>query len=156
MAWSSNGVEWAGSEDASSLEYSEHNVRNLAIEVVGQHWTSEVISLLLEEWEVGRVALSFHLSLDFLCQEMRMCVRGAQSRWVPLVHCVQSARKEGRGVLMPGFRLSMRGLACSLVTVLNILCLLRNEGFPSFCLCASSSLCIVQKVGRRLCHHSTA
>ena len=31
------------------------------------------------------------------------------------------------------FRLSMRGLVCRLGAVLNILCLLRNEGFPSFC-----------------------
>ena len=28
-----------------------------------------------------------------------MRVGGAQSRWVPFVHCVQSARKEGGGVL---------------------------------------------------------
>ena len=35
---------------------------------------------------------------------------------------------------MLGFRLSMRGLACRLGTVLNILRLLRNEGFPSLCL----------------------
>ena len=32
---------------------------------------------------------------------------GAQSRWVPLVHCVQSARKKEGGVLMPRFFLSM-------------------------------------------------
>ena len=42
---SSNGVEWAGSVDASSLEYYEHNVGNLAVEVVGQNWSSEVIYL---------------------------------------------------------------------------------------------------------------
>ena len=36
-----------------------------------------------------------------------MRVGGAQSRWVPGVHCVQSARKEGGGVLMPMFLLSM-------------------------------------------------
>ena len=53
--WSSNGVEWAGSEDTSTLEYYEHNVD------VGQKWSSEVISLFLEDWEVGRVALSCHL-----------------------------------------------------------------------------------------------
>ena len=47
--WSSNGVEWAGSEDVSSLEYYEHNVGSLAIGVVGQNWTSEVISLFLED-----------------------------------------------------------------------------------------------------------
>ena len=60
--WSSN--EWTGSEDAPSLEYYEHNVDNLALEVVGQDWSSEVISLLVEDWEVGRVALSCHLSMD--------------------------------------------------------------------------------------------
>ena len=52
--------DWAGSEDASSLEYYEHNVDNLAIDVVGQNWSSEVISLFLEDW----VALSCHLSMD--------------------------------------------------------------------------------------------
>ena len=39
--------------------------------VVGQNWSSEVISLFLEDWEVGRVALSCHLSMDLSCQEMR-------------------------------------------------------------------------------------
>ena len=80
--------------------------------------------------------------------------REAQSRWVHLVHCVQSAWKEGRCVVMPRFRLSMRGLACRLGTVLNILCLLRNEGFILFV--RLFDLCIVQKVGRRLCHISKA
>ena len=31
--WSSDGVEWAGSEGISSLECCEHNVDNLALEV---------------------------------------------------------------------------------------------------------------------------
>ena len=53
------------------MEYCEHNVDDLAIEVVGQNWTSEVSSLFLEDWEVGRVASSCHLSMDLLCQEMR-------------------------------------------------------------------------------------
>ena len=66
LVWSSNGVEWAGCEDAS-LECYEHNVGNLAIEVVGQNWSSEVVSLFLEEWEVGRVALSCHLSMGDAC-----------------------------------------------------------------------------------------
>ena len=59
------------SEDASSVEYYEHNVDDLAIEVVGQNWSSEVISLFLVDWEVGRMALSCYLSLDLMCQEMR-------------------------------------------------------------------------------------
>ena len=35
--WSSNGDEWAGSGDASALEYYEDNGGNLAVEVVGQN-----------------------------------------------------------------------------------------------------------------------
>ena len=44
--WSGNGVEGEGSEDASSVECYEHHVDNLAFEVVGQNWSSEVISSL--------------------------------------------------------------------------------------------------------------
>ena len=55
---SDDGVEDERSEDTSSVEHHEHNVDNLAIEVVGQNSTSEVISLFLEDWEVGRVASS--------------------------------------------------------------------------------------------------
>ena len=36
---------------------SNDNVGNLAFEVVGQNWSSEVISLFEEDWEVGRVAI---------------------------------------------------------------------------------------------------
>ena len=43
----SNGVERAGSEDASSLEYYENNVGNLAVEVVGQNWSSEPVTDVL-------------------------------------------------------------------------------------------------------------
>ena len=32
---------------------------------LGRNRSSEVISLFLEDWEVGRVALSCHLSMDF-------------------------------------------------------------------------------------------
>ena len=46
VAWRSSGVDWAGCEDASSLECCEHYVGSLDIKVVGQAWSSEVISLL--------------------------------------------------------------------------------------------------------------
>ena len=69
--WRGDGFEGERSEDTSSVESYEHNVDNLAIEVVGQNWSSEVISLFLKDWEVGRVALSCHLSMDLLCQETR-------------------------------------------------------------------------------------
>ena len=88
--WRSSGVDLAGYEDASSLEWYEHNVGNLAIEVVGQNCSSEALSLFLENWEVGRVALSCHLSMDLVCQEMR-------DAWWPLVHCVPEGRRCGSG-----------------------------------------------------------
>ena len=54
--WRDDGLEEERDEDASSVECYEHNVDNLTVEVVGQHWSSEVISLFLKDWEVGRVA----------------------------------------------------------------------------------------------------
>ena len=60
------------------------NVGNLAVEVVGQNWSSEVISLFLEDWEVGRVAFSCHLSMDLLCQEkMDACWESSESLGFP-------------------------------------------------------------------------
>ena len=66
LAWSGDGFEGERSEDTSSEEYCEHNVDNLATEVVGQNGSSEVISLFLDDWEIGRVGLSCQLSMDFL------------------------------------------------------------------------------------------
>ena len=51
LVWSGDGFEGEGSQDTSSVGYYEHNVDNLAIEVVGQSWSSEVISFFLEDWE---------------------------------------------------------------------------------------------------------
>ena len=45
-------------------------VESLALHVLGLNWTGEKISLFLGDWELGRVALSCHIALDLLCQEM--------------------------------------------------------------------------------------
>ena len=47
-------------------------------EVVGQNWSSEVISLFNgSDWEVGRVALSCHLSVDLrIVPRNEKCVQG--------------------------------------------------------------------------------
>ena len=38
----------------------------------GRIGQSEVVALLLEDWELGRVAMSCHMAVDLLlCQEMR-------------------------------------------------------------------------------------
>ena len=86
--WSDDGLEEERGEDASSVEYCEHNVDNVAIEVVGQHGTREVISLFLEDWEVGRVAISCRLSMDLLCQVVRdMCKGSSESLYSPRSLC---------------------------------------------------------------------
>ena len=69
---------------------------------------------------------------------------GAQSPWILLVFEVPGKKeKVFRGssslIVKPGRWVT---------TVLNILCLRRNEGFPSFCLCASLFF-VAQKVERR-------
>ena len=55
--------EWIGSGPTSEVdcgfEFCEHNVENMAIEVIGQDRSREVISLFVEDREVGRVALSW-------------------------------------------------------------------------------------------------
>ena len=48
-----------------------HNNECWATEVVGQDWSSEVVALFLEDWELGRVALTCHVAMDFVCREMR-------------------------------------------------------------------------------------
>ena len=49
----------------------EHDNECRAIKVIGQDWSSEVVALFLEDWELRRVALSCHMVMDLLCQEMR-------------------------------------------------------------------------------------
>ena len=50
----------------------EYNNESRAIEVIGQDLSSEVMALFLEDWELERVALSCHMTMDLLCQEMRV------------------------------------------------------------------------------------
>ena len=64
-------VSCSGNESTVSYEVYEHNNECRAIEVIGQVGSSEVVALFLEDWELGRVALSCHMTMDLLCQEMR-------------------------------------------------------------------------------------
>ena len=68
--WDSDVVSWTESEGASFFEQYEHNVESLALNIIGQIWSGEEISLFLEDWVLARVALSRHIALDLLCQEM--------------------------------------------------------------------------------------
>ena len=98
--WGSNA--WAGSEGNTSLEHYEHNVGNLAVEVVGQNWSSEVVSLslFLEDWQAWRMA-------RVNGQEKRdACRESSESLGSPRALC--SACQEGRrrcsDALVPFFK----------------------------------------------------
>ena len=101
---------WAGIEGTSSLEFYEHNVGNLALEVFGQIWSSEVISLFLEDWEVERVPLSCHLSMDLLCREMRdACWVSSESLGSPRSLCseCQEGRRRCSDAHVPSFNVRL-------------------------------------------------
>ena len=53
----------SGSESTSCYAVYEHN-KCRALEVVGQHWSSAVVALFLEDWVLARVTLSCHVALD--------------------------------------------------------------------------------------------
>ena len=56
-----NGSALAGQARPPLTGVYEHNDECRAVEVIGQDWSSQVVGLLLEDWEVGRVALSCHI-----------------------------------------------------------------------------------------------
>ena len=74
-------VSCLGSESTLGYEVYEHNNGFWSFEVIGQDWCSEVVAFFLEDWELGRVALSCHMAMDFLLW--------AQSRWVLRSLCSQ-------------------------------------------------------------------
>ena len=51
-------------------ECEEHNVGNLPLEVVEHGWSGWLVHVLLEDWELARVAVSCHPASD-LCQEVQ-------------------------------------------------------------------------------------
>ena len=48
------------------------------------------ISLLLQDWELAKVALSCHMALDILCQEMYEVQRRRGSDFYPSKFCCRS------------------------------------------------------------------
>ena len=67
--WDGDCESCSESEDLSSSDFREHNVEGLALHVIGLNWSGEKVSLFLEDRELAR-ALSCHVALDMLCQEM--------------------------------------------------------------------------------------
>ena len=66
----SEGEAWSEDENASSSGSREGNVCNVALHVVGLYGPGDKISLFLLDWELATVALSCHMALNILCQEM--------------------------------------------------------------------------------------
>ena len=64
------GEAWSEDESVSTAS-REGNVCNDALHVVGLHGSGDKISVFLQDWELAKVALSCHVALDMLCQEMR-------------------------------------------------------------------------------------
>ena len=54
----------------SSRSSDADNVGNGALFVIGLHGSGDAIALFLHDWEVAMAALSCHIALDMLCQEM--------------------------------------------------------------------------------------
>ena len=59
-----------GSDSFSSSSSSENNVGNGAQFVIGLHGSGAATAHFLQQWEVAKVALSCHVALDNLCQEL--------------------------------------------------------------------------------------
>ena len=58
-----------GGSEASEDDQAD-NVSNEALYVIGWHGSGDQISGHLQDWEVAKVALSCHLALEVLCQEL--------------------------------------------------------------------------------------
>ena len=58
------------SETSFGCEVCEHNSEcRGAIEVTGRIGHARSVALFLEDWELGRVALSCHMTMDVLCRD---------------------------------------------------------------------------------------
>ena len=68
--WESEGEAWSEDESVSSNGSHKGNMCNGALHVIGLHGFGGKISLFLRDWELTKVALSCHMALDMLCQEL--------------------------------------------------------------------------------------
>ena len=64
------GEAWSEDESVSSTASRKGNMCNDALHVIGLHGSSDKISLFLQDLELAKLALSCHMALDMLCQEM--------------------------------------------------------------------------------------
>ena len=65
-----NAWRWDSGSSVSSSSSCEDNVGDDALYVIVLHGSRDTLALSLQDWEVAKVALSCHMALDMLCQEM--------------------------------------------------------------------------------------
>ena len=68
--WESGGEAWSEDESVSSGGSREGNVGHDALHIIGLYGLGDKISFFLKDWELAKAALSCHMALDMLCQEM--------------------------------------------------------------------------------------
>ena len=66
----SEGEAWSEDESVSSSGFRQGNVCNDALDVIGLYGPGDKISLCLQDGELAKAALSCHMALDLLRQEM--------------------------------------------------------------------------------------
>ena len=68
----SEGEAWSEDESVSSSGSCEGTVSNEPLHVIGVYGPGDMISLFLKEWDLAKVALSCHMALDMMCQEVHV------------------------------------------------------------------------------------
>ena len=100
----SEGEAWSEDESVSSIGFCKSNMCNDALHVIGLQESGDKISLFLHDWELAKVALSCHMALDMLCQEVNEAwqwvwqPRGLLSRHECSPLTVDGPRQQKRGM----------------------------------------------------------
>ena len=68
--WESEGEAWSEDESASSSGSREGNMCNNALHVIGCMGLLTRSLFPCRDWELAKVALTCHMALGMLCQEM--------------------------------------------------------------------------------------
>ena len=78
------------SGESPEVRSDSASVTSLGYEVYEHNNGLSKLALLLEDWELGRVALCCHMAMDLLCQEMRdACWDSSESLGSPRSLCSQ-------------------------------------------------------------------
>ena len=89
--WESEGEAWSEDASVSSSGSREGNVCNDALHVIGLSGPGDKISLFLQDWALAKMALSCHMALNMLCQEVHEAWLGDATERPAVTACVLSS-----------------------------------------------------------------